>query len=372
MNTLRQRITLLFAVINLVVVGTLPAQSASDQGVRQALAERETEVAQKQAEAAQKQSQAAQKRMEAEQTQVKLASMFAQSQAPVGVAPVPATPPGPAEVSANVPSISFKGAWPSRSGAGSVLVIPREELTMEELSAMTEDMTVMSRIFEKNLEQARIATARGRLFVSSHDALSMLLGGGGGALQSMYLQGYGALFLLKVDFPLSPSPQIEEEPETEKKEKGDPVWEETRQQMFEPQEAAKGKPKEQQPKYDPEQVETLKTTLVKALKHAANIRSLKPDESVVLVVAGSGVSASETMMTSRRMMVTSEQQARIVHLAPGGSSQTLLIIRAKKSDIDSFAKNEDYEQFRQRTQLLSCPYLGAEAGHGDPFLHGYY
>jgi hypothetical protein len=249
-------------------------------------------------------------------------------------------------------------------------VIPTAELKIEELAAMTEDMSVMSRIFEKNLEQAHVTTARGSLFVSSHDALSMFLGGRGGAIQSMYLQGYGALFLTKVDFPLSPPPQAEQkQAEETKKEETDPVWQEMRREMYDPQEAGRRKTKEPQVEYDAEKVENLKTTLIKALKHAANIRSLKQDELVILAVAGSGESAAEDGMMVARSEIVVNGHTRIApqKTAVRGSSQTVLVIRAKKSDIDSFAKNADYEQFRQRIQLFSCPCLGAEAGRGDPF-----
>ena len=346
MNVLNRRITLLFAVVNLVVVGTLPAQNAtSDQEVQQALAA--------------KQAQAAQRPMK-----VETRSLVA--------APAAPTPPNASAAPvAPARAVSFNSSWPLGSGGvGSVLVIPTAELKMEELAAMTEDMTVMSRIFEKNLEQARIPTARGSLFVSSHDPFAALLGGGGGAIQSMYLQGYGALFLMKVDFPLSPPPQVEQKQEEEtKKEETDPVWQQMRREMYEPQDTKRRKTEQPQEKFDAEKVENLKTTLVKALKHAANIRSLKQDELVILAVAGSGGSAGETAMITTSSAVVVDGHTRIVQQQPAssGSSQTVLVIRAKKSDIDSFAKNADYEQFRQRIQLFSCPCLGAEAGQGDPF-----
>ena len=51
----------------------------------------------------------------------------------------------------------------------------------------------------------------------------------------------------------------------------------------------------------------------------------------------------------------------------------VLVIRAKKSDIDEFAKGDiDFEKFRQRVQLLTYPLLsGADGGSRDPF-NAYY
>jgi hypothetical protein len=49
-------------------------------------------------------------------------------------------------------------------------------------------------------------------------------------------------------------------------------------------------------------------------------------------------------------------------------SPTVLVIRAKKADIDSFAKGDlDLEQFRQRVQMISYPFLGGETGRERAF-----
>ena len=57
----------------------------------------------------------------------------------------------------------------------------------------------------------------------------------------------------------------------------------------------------------------------------------------------------------------------------GLSSPAILVIRTKKSDIDQFAKGDiDFDKFRQRVQLLTCPLLGgADRGNRDPFRQYY-
>lgn len=374
------RTTIVFAVISFIAAGSMPAQDIVDENAREALAaQREAQIAQKRAEAAQKQIEAAQRQMEAvqrqaevERTQALVSALAAQ---PPEV-PVPPRPPATA--------IPGRGPWSLRTASdGAVLVIPSAEIKAEDVVAITEDMNVMSRILEKNLEQARIATARGGLFASSRDPWVALLGGGG-AIESMYLQGYGALFMMKVDFPLSAPPQAEEE-ETQaaEEEKSDPVWEETRRQMYEPQQTARRKAKEPEKKYDAEKVESLKITLIKALKHAANVRSLKSDESVILTTIGSDESAGVPIMALYGQKVLLQEKGSDGKATTGwadvpSSSQTTyfsptaLVIRAKKSDIDEFAKGTlDADQFRQRVQVLACPYLGGEAGLADPF-NSYY
>jgi hypothetical protein len=193
-----------------------------------------------------------------------------------------------------------------------------------------------------------------------------------------------------MDFPLSAPPQVEEEKPAEKEAESDPVWAQMRREMYEPPEAARGSRKEPEQKYDAEKVENLKTTLIKALKHAANIRSLKSDESMILTVTGSGESAGAHVAAShsRAASHSSTNQVVVENKSGDGTatarvvsssssdqttyfSPTALVIRAKKSDIDEFAKGTlDADQFRQRVQVLACPYLTEAAGHGDPFGMG--
>lgn len=197
----------------------------------------------------------------------------------------------------------------------------------------------------------------------------------------MYLQGYGALFLLKADFPLSPSSDVqEEEKEPKKEEQGDSVWRQMRQEMYEPEKADRrhrtNRPEE---KYDPEKVENLKTTLIKALKHATNIRNLKPDESVVLTVTGIGGSTSAKIIAVTRagenQVLVQERDAdgkMITKLIQGTgkelndiglSSPTILVIHVKRSEIDAFAKGElDFDKFRERVQVLTYPLLSGVVG----------
>jgi len=354
------RTIIVFVGLSLLTAGFAPAQDVADEETHKALdmqakeaglARKEAEIA---AKLAQKQAEAAQKQMQVSLRQVAVAQQKLPT-IPEPVAPMP-TP--------------FVSTWSSRSSStGTVLVIPAAEFKTEDILAISNDISVMSRIFEKNLQQAHIAPVGTRLFISSNDVLRTFFGRGGGAIQTMYLQGYGALFLIKVDLPLSPPLQVEEEKET-KEEETDPVWERTKREMYEPEEARRRRTDQPEQKYDTEKVENLKTILVKTLKHTANIRTLKPDESVILAVTGSGESAGGiTAIATTKIVGHEDHNTRIVEeLAPRGSSPTMLVIRAKKSDIDGFAKADlDFDQFRKRTQILTCPYLGGGARRGDLF-----
>ncbi len=263
------------------------------------------------------------------------------------------------------------------SRANSVIVIPNQEIKAEELLTISEDMNVMSRIFGNELNQARLISTRTNWMFTGVSYGSEFWGRGNSMPQGMYLQGYGALFLMKVDFPLSAPPEVQEQQE-EKVEKGedvDQIWEQTRQQIYEPQETVRrrrGRAEREEVKYDPEKVENLKTTLIKALEHAANIRILKPDESVVLSITGSGisdkiVSVHELPGTGQTLVIKESEGKKVTKVYTGGlpedielSSPTVLVIRAKKSDIDTFAKGDlDLDKFRPRVAILSYPLLGA-------------
>ncbi len=254
-----------------------------------------------------------------------------------------------------------------------VLVIPTQEIKTEELLAINEDMNVMSRIFGNELNQTRLTSTQTNWMFTGENWAPGFWGRGDSMPQGMYLQGYGALFLMKVDFPLSAQPDIEEQEEQKtEKEDVDQIWQQTRQQIYEPQETSRSRrgAERDQVKFDPQKVENLKTTLIKALKHAANIRVLKPDESLILSITGSGASSNVVgIMTNRtdQIMVIEEAGGKqISRVYEDGlpnaiklSSPTALVIRAKKSDIDSFAKGElDLDKFRQRVAILSYPLLG--------------
>jgi hypothetical protein len=259
--------------------------------------------------------------------------------------------------------------------AQSILVIPLDEIKVEDLAAITEDIGIMCRVLDKKLEQeARITTRR-----------TLLPFGGDIETEGIYLEGYGALFVLNVNLPLIPPPETKKEEQP--KEEGDTFWEETRNELHSTKESGAfagggygggvyggggygGVAKlytygvdRSSENYDPEKVEQLKTTLIRSLKHAANIRNLKPDESVIISVRGCapGVVVQETVIeknadrgstTSRSGSVGVSRRAPVLRTLPaeeGNAASTVLTIRAKKSEIDAFAKGQaTFDQFRQK------------------------
>lgn len=189
--------------------------------------------------------------------------------------------------------------------------------------------------------------------------------------EGIYLEGYGALFLLKVDMPLTPPPETEKEEQPKKE--GDAFWEETKNELRPSKQDVDStksvihysldRPAEE---YDPEKVEQLKTTLIKSLKHAANIHCLRPDESVVVSVRGalavfareSVVEATEGSNSARTPSSRSANTSRraphqkLLSVKQDSATSAVLTLRAKKSDIDLFSKGQaTFDQFRQKVRI---------------------
>ncbi len=286
---------------------------------------------------------------------------------------------------------SNENYWPSGivasgvlrgSGGRKVIVIPSEEVKAGSFDTTIEDMRVMLQILdEKLISEPR--TIRGVLmdygeFFSSENQSS----------KAVYIQGYGVLFLMGVDFPILFTPELQREPEQTADESADPVWQQARQKVFSPNKDAPGNLPESRTETVQERVERLKSDLIKAMKHASNIRQLGPEEWIIFNVIGfdqlssSGISGGRMGMSGRGGVYGEGGYGGYSGggsalggyaggygggmaggIAGGGvggygdtgfSSSTVLTLRAKKSDVDAFAKDEiNIEQFQQKVQVFT-------------------
>jgi len=376
---------IVFVAVNLITAGFALAQNAPGEASREEAiaARKQAEVVRVEAEiaakAAQKEAETPRKQLEAEQKQVQaqLKQLLAEQNEEEMkaaknqlLAQLDKLRAEQEKIKLQIPEIEI--AAPripllGHSGGGGVLVVPAAELKGEDLAAITEDMTVMSRIFDTKLSQARWTTERGRWYVEDYNPF---FGRDSGTTEAVYLEGYAALFLMKANFPLSPLPEEKEEKETEE-EDTDPLWTQMRREIYAPEEVDRRRRDDDRPeeKYDAGRVEELKETLTKTLKHAANIRTLKPDQSVILTVIG-GRSQSGTRTTTRPSYGRSSGalydsrssrrgRSSYITTTPRGAESgsflpTVLTICAKKSDIDDFAKGElSFDQFRERTKIFT-------------------
>lgn len=100
--------------------------------------------------------------------------------------------------------------------------------------------------------------------------------------------------------------------------------------------------------YDAEKVENLKKGLVEVLKNGSNIRHLKDDDTLAVVVLGAppgqtkrSEAKSESSRSKRRAQATA-----------GGARSTTLAIRVKKSEVDAFAQGKlTAEEFAKKAAV---------------------
>ena len=286
------------------------------------------------------------------------------------LSPAPPSSGGPEYPQAIVPS-----------PAGNALVIPTVDVAPQKFAETAEDMQVMLQVLREKLTEPQMI--RGTL-IEYGDFFGDL----DRTAEVFYLQGHAVMFVIRVDFPLSspmPAPAAEADAGQGG---GDPVWQRARQRL---NWAGRGGPPGQT---SGATFERIKETLLQSLKHAANIRNVGPNESVVLTVisqsesSGSPTPASAGGSYSRNSGGWFEGSAysnasssfgpsggttqadsgtrsrgatggRPVAGRTGpsptpGAAATVLTIQAKKAEIDAFGKGElSLEQFQQRVKMFT-------------------
>jgi hypothetical protein len=326
-----------------------PNPEVQDAVPPEAAADEQLQKAQQEIERAQSKIDRRAAEIEARQAEVEQAAAAA-AVAEASVPPVPELP----GVSTRLQSIVHRG-----QGSGKALMIRSSEFDPKEQANLEEDLAVMAHILDKAMEekvgsQRRAPKAMGiDLYFSSSSA----------PLRSLYLDGYGAVFMLKVSFPLLPAAKSET-----RKERTDTstTWEEARQELY--GRSGEGKmmsaPAEE---YDEEKVTRLKDALLEGLKNGANIRDLKPDDSVTVCVFGGAGGPAKGLSVAKVGPPRAAVQNQVWVYGEGKSGQTrgtIMTIRVKKSDIDAFAKSkQSLEEFRKKAKVTT--YAGnADSGGG--------
>jgi len=300
---------------------------------------------------------------------------------PASVQPQPArTPPGTTEATAvpngrrsGVSSAVIVGNRSLQTGdledqaREMVLVVPGPDLKLEDLAGITEDLTVMCRIFDKALYPSGRSTRGRSAYARTGDVplLGRLLAQQGDRTQGLYLDGYGAVFFVQVDFPLVGPPQEKEGAKPE--EPADRVWSQTMNELRGQQEprdaAATG------PAYDAQKVESLKAALTKTLRHAANLR-VHPQDQITVVVGSQGA-ARGSAQEHLRYLYSSRQYRVLVPTTNRKRPDTAdadpaatLVLRAAKSDVDALAAGQlTPDQFAPKVQTL---WSGVQAQPPEP------
>ncbi len=277
-----------------------------------------------------------------------------------------------------------------RTGGRRVLVIPATDIKPEELAGAVEDMYVFSHILDERFKEPRMIQGVFRDFGD-------FFGRDNRETEAIYMQGYGVVFMMEVDYTFTPAPQKPEPAEEQTSEDVDPTWQRARERIFSPGGGRRMSRPDSAREYDGQMVDELKAELVRTLRHATNIRNLMPGEWVILSVTGTGRQSDSMMMGGWQMYGRSSTRSgtsssgRVSGYASGGMGgmsggsgsggmggyggvggmgggmyggmsgyvetgippASVLTIRAKKADVDAFSKGEiDFAQFRQEVQIL--------------------
>jgi DNA-directed RNA polymerase subunit F len=256
------------------------------------------------------------------------------------------------------------GPRAARAGAATrSLVIPKDSADVKSLTETEEDMSVMARILEK------AANDKGRKSQPEAMGIGVFGTSGSGSPRNLYIDGFGALFFLNVNYPLLPPTTKEQAPES--KTETDSEWEKTKNELYRPQSTGAdlsfnftpfdsgtyvyttGGPAEE---YDEDKVTELKENLTAALKNASHIRRLKGDDTVTVIVTGRNPGSS-TKVTARRSQNGSSSSSSSSSWSTSRSGSqppaARLIIRAKRSDIESFQKDKlSADDFRKKVTMF--------------------
>jgi hypothetical protein len=241
-----------------------------------------------------------------------------------------------------------------------------------------EDLAIMSRILRKAVGNSQ---DEGRRVVLGTEV--SVFGSASGA-RNIYLDGYGALFLLSVRYPLI-APE-EKRDEVKAKDTISDEWKEARDELADELQGRPGgyggssagfsqnwswsstrSPAED---FDSDKVDKLKTSLFEALKNATHMRILKPNDFVTVVVQG----AEAVRVESAKRKTAPPATAAVGKPGPADSDgkpgntpskvvskssrkrtslgETVMTLRVKKSDVDAFAQGKlDLDAFRKKASL---------------------
>ena len=295
----------------------------------------------------------------------------------------------------------------SKSEGRKILIVPDKNMGPEEIAQTKEDINVMAEIFDERFREPRLIEGVLRDFGD-------FFGRDNQQTEAIYIQGYGVVFAMEVNYQFSSLSQPDEEVKTEQNNDIDQTWEQAKQRILS-SEINSTETKSSGREYEKQMVNILKTELIRTLKYASNIRNLQSDEWVIVSVSGSSQSTPESIFTGYGSSVGSSYGGGMMGGYGGGmmggygggggygygygggssyggmmggygasspsgmmggsgafpsyemmfnmmfggrpflrsAATNMMTMRVKKSDVDEFASEKiNFEQFHQKVQII--------------------
>jgi hypothetical protein len=211
-------------------------------------------------------------------------------------------------------------------------------------------LMVMSHLLEKTIHSKLGDQRKGNTALG----IDLFFNPAANPVRSMFLEDYGVVFMLNVNFPLLAPPKGEPDKE---KPSSDSTWEEAKRELYGQHDGVKieAGPVEE---FDQENVDKLKAALTEALKNASNIRGLKPDDTITISVCGAAGRAFKYRLAGRQSSNMSWGETFGITRPAAPMTGSILTLRVKKSDVDAFSRNKlSPEEFRKKVR--SAVYAGA-------------
>jgi hypothetical protein len=155
--------------------------------------------------------------------------------------------------------------------------------------------------------------------------------------EAIYLENYGMVFKLKVDFPLLLMGGEDHPAQQPEQDMQDEVWLQNKNQLKGLEELEDKH--ESSAAFDPEKVELLKEKLIRTFKHATNIRNLKDDDRIIFVVSGH----------------VDGKPGRFYGEAIEGDitvPTSVMTLQAAKKDVDAFGATLDLDTFSKKVSIV--------------------
>ncbi len=244
-----------------------------------------------------------------------------------------------------------------------VFIVPSTGKQAEDFKPIIEDLYVMCRIFDKmdstgmgNLPALNDNPSLGAIFQNRKD----------NPTEALYLQGYGIVFFIKVPFALDLS-ESEPNQTSEEHSDPDPLWQSVKEEtLYGNRRSSSTNDAERDDARNRIATAITSERLLRTLKYAANIRSLKPDEKIIVRMTGN--SRPNERPSRSRGRSTGYGGA----YGGGGSSyggdpfeaetlpgSTTLIAHTTKADVDGYNRGKlTFEQFKEKANLMGLDTYG--------------